>query len=352
MASTEWVNSNPSPLSSFFSPAPTLDYKNTKFYNCIINHEERSEISNKLLASIIETQNLFHTFVDGNIIINGYKILFDKNLFDIIYEIIDGSNSLDEFVICIVAIDNENYDVLNFAISKGFDINNVDPIFNMDLLQYAVGAKNLSVCKYLMNEGANPLINNHQALVRACVIEPDDILEYFLELDNIKNEHLEMALSAGLRTQIINKNKIKMILDRGLDLNILDQKFFDMIAGINIDHFKFLFENGFEFNSNILLGSACKNDNIELVKICLENGLRPNNAILEKVLNDFNLQIIKLFLQYDIDFSSIKVMNEFDDLILQLEEKGLDRANLLNIIMKMFSEYYPKYYYPKHYPPN
>ena len=337
MTTNEWVKPEPRKFISYNpNPLPIHNYTDSKLYDYIINHQDRSEISNIFSESIVKSYRSMGIRYENEIIRNGYKMLFDKKFFDIIYEIIDGTNSFDQFVICRVAIDNENYDILNLAISKGFDVKKVDPVFEQDLLHYAVGAKNLAICQYLVNEGASPFTNNCVALAKSCIIDPDDILEYFLELHDIQNKHLRVALLECFRMRDFNKKKIKMILDRGIDLNCLDQEFFDMICHTKIDDFKFLFENGLEFNSNILLGAACANNNIELVRICLENGLRPNNDILEKVLKILNKPILELFYQYNIDFSSIPDINEFDDMIIELEKKGLDRTNFLKILLRNY----------------
>lgn len=342
----EWMNAvrsdhNLPRLCGFVSR--DMDYKNTKLYDYIINHPNREEISNIFTDCVIANyrpNNIFFGIPSG-IVYAAYKILFDKNFFDIIYEIIDGSNSCEEFIICMVAIENNNYDVLNFAISKGLDIRKIDKIIDTDLLQYAVFSKNLDVCKYFINAGASPIQNNCRALIQSVFIELDNILEYFLQLDDIKNEHLETALIAGcFLLRHTDKKKFLMIIERGIDLNGLDQKFFDSVGYCDVDTFKFLLENGLELNSNILLGSACINNNVKVIKLCLESGLRPNDAILENVLHDFCIPTIKLFLQYNVDFSSIPVVNEYDNIIAEFEKNGIDQNNLLNMMFRLIDPNY------------
>ena len=337
MASTEWVTPPKAKYlsrSSFEFKYDPFDYKNTKFYKYLM--DDTDHISHKIREIVNETFTFHVDSLENKYAFYGiYRKLFDDNLFEIIYEIIDGTDAIDNFIICELAIDINNYDILDFAIAKGFDVRKKNNFFQSDILMHAVSMGNLEFCQYLVSKGASPFDNDCIALKESCCINQCDILEYFLELGEINNEQLKIFLSGSIESEGFSKNhkKIKKILDKGLDLNSLDQKFFDGIGHYNINLFNFFFENGLEINSNILLGSACVNNNCDLAKICLKNGSRPNNAILEKVFYNFNLPILKLFLQYGIDFSTVTITNEFDELIMEFEKNGMCRTNLLIMMM-------------------
>lgn len=53
----------------------------------------------------------------------------------------------------------------------------------------------------------------------------------------------------------------------------------------------------------VILEYACEYYNIPLVKFCLEYGLKADDGIILKVLKKFHIPIIKLFLEYNVDFS-------------------------------------------------
>ena len=338
---TEWVTPPRPQYSASLCEWDTVDYKNTKCYQYLMDDRNTSHISDKIW-NIVNEMYAFHcdSLGNENVFHSIYKKLFDDNLFEIIYEIIDGTDAIDNFVICKIAIDTNNYDILDFAIAKGFNIRKENSVFKSDILTHSVCTQNFELCRYLVSKGASPFDNNCMALTKSCHINKCDIFEYFLELGEINNEQLKILLHESISAAGLSNTytKIKKILEKGLDLNSLDQKFFDSVAYSGVDIFRYLFENGLEFNSNILLGAACVSSNCDLAKICLENGSRPNDAILEKILNNLNLPMIKLFLQYGIDFSLVPVINEFDDLISELEKNGMVPTNWLNVILRSRSK--------------
>lgn len=309
-------------MKPFFS-----DFESTKIYRYIL--------SNDVLKFVIP--ELFNKIMSPGYFMNDLKILsfiyeqiFDTN-FDIVYEIIDGSSSIDELVIGLVAIDKNNYDILGYILSKGFDINKI--FYESNLLSYSVTAKNLEMCRYLIDKGANPFSHENGAFITSCHTDTE-IFDYFMENYELSNEQLEKAFISCLYGDKCNFGKLKKIFDKGLDVNNYKQRFFDKIGGYNVGLFKFLMENGLELKSNVLLGSACMNDNYELAKLCLDNGLRPNNDILNIVCKKIKLPLMKLFLQYGIDFSSVTMDNQTDILIEEFEKNGLDKTTFLNLFLQ------------------
>lgn len=325
------------------------EFNKTKIYDYHIKHPDNiklTEFINKHITSI-NVNNL-------KFICNCYNYLIDQKLYDVTYEIIDGSNSIDEIAIFLVSIDLDEYNLLDLLISKKFNVNqkiNCNKDFlpsTIDLLTYAVTSKKLEMCKYLVANGANPFLNNSISFCKSCNLDNDEIFNYFMEFD-IPEEYLKEALHNCLLK--LDFNKITQILNKNFDLNNLDQKFFDSIHSLDIQTLQFLLKNGLQLKSNILLGSACYNNNIKLIKFCLELGLRPNEAIIKNVIDNFNLSIIKLFTEYNIDLSFITNIipniNEYDDIIEKFEYYGLSKNSLLNYLIYLRDDFKKNEYIPK-----
>ncbi|XWV26088.1 putative orfan [Tupanvirus soda lake] len=127
----------------------------------------------------------------------------------IIFDVVNGNNSNDELIICLIAIKRERYDIIDHLLSKGFDLNqmvleydsdtltwlnfdimtyalcksnlNFDIMtyalcksnLNFDIMTYALCKSNLKMIKYLVKKGAEQTKNNEQ----------NDIFNYFLSMD-------------------------------------------------------------------------------------------------------------------------------------------------------------------------
>jgi ankyrin repeat protein len=78
---------------------------------------------------------------------------------------------------------------------------------------------------------------------------------------------------------------------------------------------EYFIDRGLILDTNQPLEIACRHDNLKLVKFYLEQGLQVDGAILNHVLVNINLTLIKLFLEYHVDFSLCTTINKHNELI-------------------------------------
>lgn len=318
-----------------------IELDNTKIIKYFKKHPDNAILADIIFDSHMECLELnMKNTSTFNFLIHCYKLLIKQNLDEIIYEIIDGSNSFDEEAIVLASIEMNQYDLLDIIFNKGFDTNkliNVSSVGHfyyhgdqLDALTHAVINENLEMCKYLISKGACPFANDNLSFIRSCSATNSEFFDYFMEfdvpMDCLKKIFYTCCCGADY-------DKMKRIVEKGFDLNLLDQNFFDRCYRHDFKFFQFILDNGFEIKSNTLLRSACLSENARLVEFCLDYGMKPNNDIVNIVIFRFNVNIIKLFIKYNVDFSSANSQNQHNSLIQELEDNGLDRDVLLNNVI-------------------
>lgn len=239
-------------------------------------HKSNPNVS--ILNNLFCVENLNMIKRSGpEIIFDFYLELINGNHIDIIDEIIDGSNSLDEKMICCATIKLSNYDLLEKLISAGFPLNQhiigckfefIHPM-HLDPLGVAVYLKHLSVCKFLVDHGANPFWSQGYSMLQACIEGSYEIFNFFMEMD-VPEHYLYYSL--GLCCRYFNRNKVSSILNKGIDLRIGPQQ----KTWPNTQIFTGGLGPAYEYQSNIKT-SIIKNCNAEALEFLSEHGLELND---------------------------------------------------------------------------
>jgi ankyrin repeat protein len=309
-----------------------------KLYKYHSKHPE-----NSLLSEIIMQNKLIYSVDYESFLYKCYQNLINKNLFDIIYEIIVGDNSNDELAIALAAIMCNNFDVMDMLTAKGFKTNQMlvenekMSFLNSDLLTFATRENNYEMVKFMVEKGADPTYNNAMSLSISCSYGDSKIYEYFME-QNIPCKYFPKIFSTCCNNIIHSKNnnehnykKIKILFEKGLDINATAGHFLNY-GVCNVEILQFLLDNGMNFDPKIFLLNACKHGNVELVDFLLKKESTVDSLILGTMLENIRIPIIKTFLKYDIDFSITLNQKKYTSFIMELEAKGLDKDLLLNYL--------------------
>jgi ankyrin repeat protein len=213
-----------------------------------------------------------------------FELLLDKSEIDI-------NEVYDEYTSPLIAA-SSNVEMMDYILELGFDINSTG-IRSKNALIYNVGRNNYNAVKFLLEKGADP---------------------------NIIVDYKHNALNAAFGNKDLRITKI--LLDYDADPNML-------------------------YSNSYLFKSMIKNDNIELLKLLVENGLHlntkfdDNTTLLHSAINSNSLQFVKyliengfdvsIFDDYKVDSPIIEAVkshhflhNDMSDVIAYLIKVGLD----------------------------
>ncbi|XWV24841.1 mg215 protein [Tupanvirus deep ocean] len=311
---------------------PGVSYEDTDIYKYYLNHTDIDTLE----KIIIESKK--SVYLDDFLKLC-YTALLDKKMDQIIFEVITGNNSNDELMICLLAIKRERYDIIEYLLSKGFNLNQMVSAYNIkffdfDILSYTVRKNNLKMIKFLVDRGANPIENNLMALITACGFETDDAFRYFLSLelpDSVLYKIFLHCCNVSCCNVSVRDNvqKLNIILRKGIDIKNIQSELNDIIGICDLDVVQFIINNGHVINTNLPLVQACEKSNAPVIDYLLNYGLQPDENIIEKVLSIFHLPTIEIFINHKINMRNSIKPNKHINLVNKLEVCGLDKDGLI-----------------------
>ncbi|XWV24842.1 putative ankyrin repeat protein [Tupanvirus deep ocean] len=310
-------------------------YYDTDIYRYYLEHSD----NDKLRSIIKSAKKISLTYLDMFLRECYSKLLFE-NMDDIIFDIISGSNSNDELIICLIAIEKNRKDIIEHLVSKGFNLNQMVLVerklsfLNYDVLTYAVRKNNLSIVKYLVDLGASPLSNDLMALKSSCGNKTFGIFEYFLDLEMPYNILKFIFVNCCTTTFIENKIQfIKKIMSKGFNLYNISTILDECVANLNVDDVRYLINNGYTISSIKPLTMACIKSNTELIDFLLGYGLQPDKATLDIVFDIFDIPTIEIFVKHKIDLSDLIFTTECNQLINDLLLCGMNKDTLISLLL-------------------
>lgn len=198
-----------------------------------------------------------------------------------------------------------------------------------DVFMEAVKHNRVEMVELFLERGADSHFENELALREACQRNYTDIIDLLLT----KNPNVHADNDSALRSACLQRNVdvIRKLLQRGADPNVADGRCLQLaIIARNIEMIMLLLQYGANPNirSDILLSAinagnpdiveylirngaritkvdfiqACQTNNVNAVRIFLENGFDPNDRdILFRTIERGNEQILQLILQSGIE---------------------------------------------------
>ena len=260
-----------------------------------------------------------------------------------------------------VAIDNNNFDILKLFIKYQCNIN-VKNISGITPLMLSIKNNNLQIYNYLLNHGANINdvdINNNNILMVISKFGSLEILKLVLDKLINKLDYLNSKNIFGNTPLIIAllNNKIEIaheLLKYDFDINIqnLDDEnaliiacklnYEDIVIKLIHKKCKLNLKN---LNDNTALMYAIKNNNINNIKLLLNNNCRIDlknthnyNSLLLACYHN-NIDVVKLLLNKNIKLNTSNYNND-NSLTIACNNKNTLLINLLleqNIILDHYS---------------
>ena len=327
------------------SMSDQINFTANKLYQYHSRHPDNFE-----LKLIIKTNKklLRHDMAD-DFLYACYNDLFNQNIICVVRDIIVESNigstsfdSIDEFLICKIAVTKNMYDIIELLIEYGFDLNHsfikaISIHRCLDILAVAVKENNFKMCQFLVEKGATPVGFRCSALSESCKLVDDTIFDYLMQFD-IPQQTLGQLLFSSFNISDDNRSifdfqKIKKMLEKGLNLNNLDFGFHSIIFGkCTVDQLQYFLDNGLVIKSNVILLEAIHSKNKELVDYLLDYGLVIDEKMLDYIFASENVSIILFLAEINVDLSVIKLEKKYDSVINKLTERGLDKNVLLNYL--------------------
>lgn len=332
---------------------------NTYIYKYIENNKDNDYLNNVMIRYLNGITNplFFKNIGKHNIsrMINRsdyptfvlYHTIFYDDKYDIIYDIINNIADNDQYNkdqqhIFILTICLKNIELLNFILSKNFNINqNIDIVDDINILSISILEDDIDnkLFYYLIDHGAD--IHNQKMIVfkYACERKNMDVIKYLLNFD-IPNKLLIKSITEMVDLYDSNSDD-NIIIDI---LNILftkiDQDKYGgyisiLLARCNFEKIEKLIDCGIQVNISIeSLKAACYCSNINFVEYHLKNGIEINKEILQYILDKAKLDLLILLSNYSADLSINKEINDYDTIINNIELCGLDKNILINILFK------------------
>jgi hypothetical protein len=280
-----------------------------------------------------------------------YKYIIAEDRIDIINYVISNhtKNTYELDSICIAAISKNKISVLKLLADHNYNFDKEIPKYTIywswsmcsDIitdnykfihtpLSYSCTLSNLEIVEFLINLGVDINHENGLAFRYACVINNVEIINCFLQSNLSQNTLVNGLITACI---YVNMTIINLIMDHVCDIGPYFNIIFCELAHKGTPEvIQYLMIRGFVLNSNEPLKIACMSCNMPLVKFYLEYGLKVDNEIILIVLEKFNIQLVKMFLDHNVDFSQLdNSINEYDEVLGTLEQNGLN--------MSLFAKY-------------
>jgi hypothetical protein len=275
-----------------------------------------------------------------------YEKLIDDGHEDLVYDILDDANTNDGVALYMLAVDKKNANILDYIFSLKFDPNQLcfkdacGGIPDINVLSYATVFGDLDLVKMLVDYGADPTKNSMQSvslsLFKLIAVGQSDIFDYFMESE-ISDQNLRIVLESFYNCAFIHKNVSPKCRETIVDKivgKISDPKVVledeDSYMIIGLDAYKKIIERGYEIKDNTIMFNACCVDRYDLVKYLLELEVTPDAKILTYVVGNMKLQMLKLFIENQVDFSQVPSPEpKHMEAINEYEKAGLNRDVML-----------------------
>ena len=337
---------------------------NTVLINATINNNVDMVIL--LLSSKMIEPNLIN-YVNKNSMNAVLIALYNKNYTIMKLLLSNGATfNLDKFNmdlqilyenILLTEIKNDNIDIIKLFLDNGLNINYI--INNITLLMYAIKNSSIKVIKLLLSYPSiniNTIDNNgNTALLYAIINNNIEVVKQLLlypsiNVNIINNENNTVLILAcindNVRMVILLLSYIKPNLINYVNKNSMNAV---LIASYNKNYtiMNLLLSNGATFNLNTfnnelqilyenIVITAVEDDNMDLIKLFLDNGL-DNNTLVKNItlflyaVVENSIKIINLLLSYPNIISNISIINSNGNtaLIYAINNEYLDVIKLL-----------------------
>ncbi len=272
-------------------------------------------------------------------------IIIDNNmdLLDLLFEIMSDDFRHDDCVILDLAIRHQRTDVFNKYIILGFDLNrliNSSTILDEIILWYHQIKKydtGIELCDYLIDNGASISIHNYCTIINAFDTLNDKYISFFL--NKISLDDLGNLLFWYLRNCYnVNIDIVETILSNGIDINNFHEYSYMLIGKLTVPIMNLFLRYGLIIHDDVI-DDACRYGNHLLVDYLMEIGHKPSKQIITNIIENHNVNIIKLFVKYNIDLSDIKppTSPEITQLVKSLESNGLSIDYVYGYILDKFN---------------
>lgn len=250
-----------------------------------------------------------------------YNRIMSTGHLNLITEIIDydyTSKQDDNMMICLVAIGRNDISLIDYLISKGFDLNNKLQVgaVKHSILEYAY-QENKEIIKQLIDRGADFNDDKCRFVREVSIMKDDSMIDYLLDMKISEKKMCEMV---GILCESKNFEKIDKIIELGFNLGEYSNYFHYISSSFDEETVGYLIDRGMVIDKDSYhpLLFACINKNFELIEYYLKMGVRVNEQVILHVLINFDHNIIEIFDKYSIDISLQK-----DDklLFLSLDEQ-------------------------------
>ena len=309
--------------------------KNSSLYKFYLDHPE-----NELLERLMNRQFA----ADANEQCNIYKALnicykeLIRNDLNIIYEIVP-----------IIKENTRRYDPKKQVLTKlSIRLNDMEIISRLkDIFLYTIVRKknpsnsNCSL-EYAYEKHGLELIKSMSELIDISYLlgyaidtKDENLLNYLF--DTISEE--KIICEATSLIAFSDKSKIMMVFEaciNRIDLVAQQNKIFVELKHREPSIIKMVLEYGLSITSNKPLYEACSVYNLDLIEFYLQYGLTVDVTLLESVLFRIHhtLDILKIFVKYNVDFSMFKFEHSENNLFAEMENLGLDKNALLCRFLK------------------
>ncbi|MBE6445666.1 MAG: hypothetical protein E7019_06450 [Alphaproteobacteria bacterium] len=227
---------------------------------------------------------------------------------------------LGDTILMNACILNKNFEIVEFLLNAGININSKDRDGKTALTYAALYSDNPELVKFLIKKGA---IVNDTHVESACMsTQNPEIIQVLL---NNGAQRCKLSWAAFNN----NINIVKFILNKGVEINELNDALITASANNNsLDVIKLFIEKGADVNSKNKNGDnalivASRKWKKEFVKVLLEAGANINEkdkngySVIFNIVNKFDRELFELALQNNIDFDA-KINPEEDTLLLYL----------------------------------
>jgi len=333
------------------------------FFQTLINKYFKEHQDHPILSKLFDTEHLGNYGDTSRAMYAIYETLFYNKCFDVIEEIIEQSNfvtNTDCAAICLHAVRTDSYQILNLLNDRGFllgqdiisfmvvDISKTRYIrVGVNALGYAIHCKNLPMCKFLIEEiGIKPFsynveysriigpktIHRYDSMLNILKLN-NEIIDYFWQFD-IPQLYLEMFLIRTMFYFRSDKKMIDKIIDKGLDLNEIDQTQLQYCLS---DSIQYLFSLGLNPKTEYV-SIVCSERLYKHLDILLESGYVLNDSDMDKLFYGCNgsiIEILKILIKYRVDMSKLVIKSNKENYLLlgEAEDLGLDRDMFLQYLV-------------------
>ncbi|BCS83543.1 putative ankyrin repeat protein [Cotonvirus japonicus] len=337
-----------------------FNLESTKIYQYYVNNP--NIFDGKL--DIIIKELLRYSNISKNDLFVCYDKIIRAEMLQILYDIVDNSNYYENVMIFVVSVRHKNIELIQYMLNIGYNINNTyvnkyklstdDSMFNHFLsknlefdgsefrnvlFDFSLYHKDdLEFIKFGVENGADISFNNYIIVLLMAYYKYIDILEYFLTMDIPKNTllHVYKIYILFMRNNKINHHDNILNIPKNNNISVNDIFVSDndlyLLSRCNVDVIEYLITQEFII-PEILLKKACQNENLDLVRFLLEKGQRPDIDTLKRNFEYMCYDIIKLFVEFNIDLSNVPIINDFDKFMSGINKCGMNTNNFCNYML-------------------